>query len=157
MTITTIEVGQQAPNITLQDDKGNDVSLRKLRGKTVVLYFYPKDDTSGCTKQACSLRDNWDVFKKHKNIVLYGVSRDSAERHQKFRDKYSLPFPLLVDDEHELADAFGIWKEKMNYGKTYMGIERSTVIIDPEGNVEALWRRVKPLEHTDRLRKHLNI
>lgn len=157
MTVTTIDVGQQIPDITLTDDEGNAVSLRELRGKRVILYFYPKDDTSGCTKQACSLRDNWSAFKKHKDIVLYGVSPDSAARHQTFREKYSLPFPLLVDDEHILAESFGIWKEKINYGRKYWGIERSTVIIDGDGSVEAIWRRVKPLEHTDRLRKHLNI
>jgi peroxiredoxin Q/BCP len=153
---TSIETGEIAPDVTLQDGDGNDVRLADLRGKTVVLYFYPKDDTSGCTTQACDIRDNWSIFDRD-DLVLYGVSPDGAKSHSKFATKYRLPFPLLVDEDHALADRFGIWGQKSLYGKKYFGIVRSTVIIDPDGSVRSILRNVKPAEHVALLREELGI
>lgn len=153
---TTLQLGHAVPDLTLTDDAGTDVRLRDLVGKTVVLYFYPKDDTPGCTTQACSLRDEWDAFARE-DIALFGVSPDSAESHGTFRAKYDLPFPLLVDADHALAEAFGIWSEKKNYGKTYMGIVRSTVIIDPDGTIRTIKRNVKPADHTEWLKSELGL
>jgi peroxiredoxin Q/BCP len=142
------EIGDPAPSFELQADTGETVTLEQLRGRPVVLYFYPKDDTAGCTRQACGIRDSWPQFGDM-NATVLGVSPDSVESHVKFRDKYSLPFTLLADPGHKLADAYGVWVEKKNYGKTYMGIERSTFIIDADGRIAAIKRRVKPDAHTD--------
>ena len=142
------EIGDPAPSFELQSDTGETVTLEQLRGRPVVLYFYPKDDTAGCTAQACGIRDSWPQFGDM-NATVLGVSPDSVESHVKFRDKYSLPFTLLADPDHKLAEAYGVWVEKKNYGKTYMGIERSTFIIDADGRIAAIKRRVKPAEHTD--------
>jgi peroxiredoxin Q/BCP len=141
------EIGDPAPSFELQSDTGETVTLEQLRGRPVVLYFYPKDDTTGCTRQACGIRDSWPQFGDM-NATVLGVSPDSVESHVKFRDKYSLPFTLLADPDHKLADAYGVWVEKRNYGKTYMGIERSTFVIDAEGRIAAIKRRVKPDDHT---------
>ena len=141
------EIGDPAPSFELQSDTGETVTLEQLRGRPVVLYFYPKDDTAGCTAQACGIRDSWPQFGDM-NATVLGVSPDSVESHVKFRDKYSLPFTLLADPDHKLADAYGVWVEKKNYGKTYMGIERSTFIIDADGRIAAIKRRVKPDAHT---------
>ena len=158
MTMTaSIEVGQAAPDLVLSDDQGASVALRDLRGRRVVLYFYPKNDTPGCTTQACALRDSWSEFEGVDDLIVYGVSRDSAASHQKFRAKHDLPFHLLVDDEHQLADAFGCWVEKMNYGKTYWGIERSTVVIAANGTVQAIARKIQPTKHVDWLRGELGL
>ncbi len=155
--MTTIDmVGQLVPDITLTDDTGNAVRLRELTGTTVVLYFYPKDDTPGCTTQACSLRDSWSSFDRE-DVMLFGVSPDSSDSHSKFRAKYDLPFHLLVDDDHALAEAFGIWAEKKNYGRTYMGIIRSTVIIAPDGTVRTIKRNVKPADHAAWLQGELGL
>jgi peroxiredoxin Q/BCP len=152
----TIDAGQLVPDLTLPDDHGNDVRLRDLAGKTVILYFYPKDDTPGCTTQACDLRDNWATFDRD-DIALFGVSPDDVASHQKFRDKHGLPFPLLVDADHELAEAFGIWTEKSMYGRKYMGIERSTVVVAPDGTVQSVHRKVKPAGHVQLLRDELGL
>lgn len=152
-----IEVGQPVPDLTLTDDQGVDVSLRDLRGKRAVLYFYPKDDTPGCTTQACAIRDSWSEFQEVDDLVVYGVSRDDATKHQKFRAKYDLPFHLLVDEDHELADAFGFWVEKLNYGKKYFGMERSTVIVAADGTVQAIARKIQPKQHLDWLRGELGL
>lgn len=154
---TPIEVGQPVPDLTLADDQGNAVALRDLRGSRVVLYFYPKDDTPGCTTQACAIRDSWSEFEQVDDLVVYGVSRDDATKHQKFRAKYDLPFHLLVDDELELANAFGFWVEKSLYGKKYMGMERSTVIIAADGTVQAIARKIQPAKHLDWLRGELGL
>jgi thioredoxin-dependent peroxiredoxin len=143
-----IEEGKPAPTFTLDSDSGEQVSLVSLRGKPVVLYFYPKDDTPGCTVQACGIRDAWGEFERTGAIVL-GVSPDSAESHAQFRDKYDLPFTLLADEDHSVSEAYGIWVEKNYAGKTYMGVERSTFVIDEDGNVAKVMRRVKPDEHAD--------
>jgi thioredoxin-dependent peroxiredoxin len=138
--------GDPAPEFTLRSDDGDDVSLASLRGKPVVLYFYPKDDTPGCTAQACGIRDAWDEFADRGAVVL-GVSPDKESSHVKFKEKYGLPFTLLADTDHSVAEAYGVWVEKKNYGKTYMGIERSTFVIDADGKLAKVMRRVKPDTH----------
>jgi thioredoxin-dependent peroxiredoxin len=141
-----VEKGDLAPDFTLPADDGSEVSLVGLRGRKVVLYFYPRDDTSGCTAQACSFRDEMPRIEEEGAVVL-GVSPDSVASHGRFRKKYDLNFPLLADTDHEVAEAYGVWTEKSMYGRKYMGIERSTFIIDEEGRVMAAWRKVKPADH----------
>jgi thioredoxin-dependent peroxiredoxin len=141
-----VEVGQEAPDFELESDAGERVRLSSLRGQPVVLYFYPKDDTPGCTLQACEIRDSWSDFEARGAVVL-GVSPDSVASHEKFRAKYDLPFTLLADPDHEAADAYGVWGERSYAGKTYMGIERSTFVIDADGSVASVMRGVKPAEH----------
>lgn len=142
--------GQQAPDFSLVTDSGETVELASLRGTPVVLYFYPRDDTPGCTKQACGIRDAWAQFRASGATVL-GVSPDTGTRHASFKAKYELPFTLLADTDHAVAEAYGVWVEKRNYGKTYMGIERSTFIIDGTGSVAKVFRRVKPERHTEQV------
>jgi peroxiredoxin Q/BCP len=129
-----VEEGSPAPDFELQSDEGETIRLSELRGKPVVLYFYPKDDTPGCTKQACGFRDAYREYQERGAVVL-GVSPDDTGSHRKFKEKYGLPFMLLADTEHEVADVYGAWGEKQYAGKTYLGIIRSTFVIDPEGNV----------------------
>jgi len=145
-----IEEGKPAPDFELKSDTGETVRLSDFRGKPVVLYFYPKDDTPGCTTQACGIRDDWSTFEQTGAVVL-GVSPDSEESHAKFRQKYGLPFTLLADTDHELTERYGFWVEKNNYGKKYMGVERSTVVIDADGNVARVFRRVKPDGHVQQV------
>jgi thioredoxin-dependent peroxiredoxin len=142
-----VSTGQTAPDFTLTSDDGEHISLKALRGKPVVLYFYPKDDTPGCTAQACGIRDSWQKFAERGAVVL-GVSPDTPESHVRFREKYGLPFTLLADPDHQVAERYGVWVEKKNYGKTYWGIERSTFVIDEDGKVSHVMRRVKPDRHT---------
>jgi len=142
-----IEEGTPAPDFELASDEGSTVKLSDLRGKPVVLYFYPKDDTPGCTAQACGIRDAWNEFEQRGAVVL-GVSPDPESSHVKFKEKYGLPFTLLADTDHEVADEYGVWVEKNYAGKTYWGNERSTFVIDPEGNVASVMRNVKPDSHT---------
>ena len=141
-----IEEGAQAPDFTLTSDGGDAVTLSELRGKPVVLYFYPKDDTPGCTTQACGIRDAWGEFVERGAVVL-GVSPDDETSHVKFKQKYALPFTLLADPEHRVAEAYGVWVEKSMYGKTSMGVERSTFVIDADGKVAKALRKVKPDTH----------
>jgi peroxiredoxin Q/BCP len=141
-----IEEGRPAPTFTLPSDGGEDVALDSFRGKHVVLYFYPRDDTPGCTAQACGIRDAWGEFERRGAVVL-GVSPDSATRHVKFKDKYGLPFTLLADEDHAVSEAYGVWVQKSMAGRKYMGVERSTFVIDAEGNVAKVMRRVKPGTH----------
>lgn len=143
-----VEEGKTAPDFELTSDAGERVKLSDLRGKPVVLYFYPKDDTPGCTKQACGIRDAYAEFQQRGAVVL-GVSPDSEASHLKFRNKYSLPFTLLADLDHDVAEDYGVWVEKNAYGQKKMGVERSTFIIDSEGNVAKVMRRVKPDTHAD--------
>ena len=124
------------------------ITLSSLRGSPVILYFYPKDDTPGCTAQACGIRDAWGEFERAGAVVL-GVSPDDESSHVKFREKYGLPFPLLADTGHEVSEEYGVWGEKSLYGKTYMGVERSTFVIDEEGNIAKVLRKVKPDTHAD--------
>lgn len=137
---------QQAPDFTLPADDGREVSLSGLRGKWVVLYFYPKDDTSGCTTQACGFRDSFPRFGDLDAVIL-GVSPDDVESHQKFRSKYDLPFTLLADTDHAVAELYDVWKEKSMYGRKYMGIERTTFLIAPDGRIARIFARVKPAGH----------
>jgi peroxiredoxin Q/BCP len=146
--------GVAAPEFTLPADDGSLVSLRDLKGRKVVLYFYPKDLTSGCTTQACDLRDNHPIIQARGAVIL-GVSPDPVETHAKFREKHGLDFRLLADEEHEVAEAYGVWKEKSMYGKKYWGIERSTFLIDEEGIVREAWRKVRPKGHAERVTEAL--
>lgn len=141
-----IEEGKKAPAFSLKDQSGQTVKLTDFSGKYVVLYFYPKDDTPGCTKEACSFRDEHSKLKKAGAVVL-GVSPDDEARHVKFIEKYELPFTLLADTEHAVAEKYGAWGEKNNYGKKYMGIVRSTFLIGPDGKVAKVWPKVKPEGH----------
>jgi thioredoxin-dependent peroxiredoxin len=143
-----VREGAPAPDFTLRSDTGEEVTLSSLRGRPVVLYFYPKDDTPGCTKQACGIRDNYSAFSDRGAVVL-GVSPDEETSHVKFKEKYGLPFTLLADPDHAVADEYGVWGERNAYGKTYMGIERSTFLIDSDGNVAKVMRKVKPDTHAD--------
>jgi thioredoxin-dependent peroxiredoxin len=145
-----VEEGKRAPDFELTSDSGEKVTLSDLRGSPVVLYFYPRDDTPGCTAQACGIRDSWDEFAKRDAVVL-GVSPDSESSHVKFKEKHGLPFTLLADEDHAVAEAYGTWVEKEYAGKKYMGVERSTFVIDAEGNVSKVMRRVKPDTHTDQV------
>ncbi len=144
MTMPTVET--EAPPFELRNQSGATVDSRTLKGRWVVLYFYPKDDTPGCTKEACNFRDNYGALKANGAVVL-GVSGDSEASHQKFRQKYELPFQLLSDPGNVVARAYGAWGTKQNYGKTYEGIIRSTFIIGPDGRVAKVWKRVKPDAH----------
>ncbi len=140
------EIGQAAPSFALESDGGDTISLESLRGGPVVIYFYSRDDTPGCTRQACAIRDRWAEFGRLGATVL-GVSPQSAESHRAFKQKHSLPFPLLADPDHTMATAYGVWVEKTNYGKTSMGIKRSGFVIDGVGRLVAAKRGVKADDH----------
>jgi peroxiredoxin Q/BCP len=142
-----LSVGDPAPEFTLQADTGETISSADLRGSRVVVYFYPKDDTPGCTRQACAIRDSWGDFESA-NAEVFGISPDGVDSHRKFREKFSLPFRLLADTDHGVAEAFGVWGERTNYGKTYMGIVRSSFVIDEEGRIAAAAYNVKPEDTT---------
>ena len=143
-----LQVGKRAPAFNLESDSETKVSLASLRGKRVVLYFYPKDDTPGCTQESCDFRDNLTRVKAH-GAVIFGVSKDSVSSHQKFKDKFSLPFPLLSDPSHAMLEKYGVWKEKKLYGRSYMGVERTTVIIDENGKVAQIFPKVKVTGHVE--------
>ncbi len=143
-----INEGDQAPDFTLQSDAGTDLTLSSLRGKPVVLYFYPKDDTPGCTKQACGIRDVYGEFERAGAVVL-GVSPDDERSHVKFKQKYDLPFTLLADTDHSVAEQYGAWGEKSFAGRKYMGVSRSTFVIGEDGTVKKVLRDVKPATHAD--------
>ncbi len=143
-----LKVGQKAPDFALMDDSGKKVKLSDLKGRKVVLYFYPKDDTPGCTKEACAFRDGIKEIK-NRGAVVFGVSADSVESHKKFKDKFELNFPLLADTDKKVVEDYGTWKEKSMYGKKYMGIERTTFIIDGQGKISHIFPKVKVDEHYD--------
>ena len=145
-----VEEGKPAPDFELTSDEGQTVRLSELRGRPVVVYFYPRDDTPGCTAQACGIRDNYEAFGERGAVVL-GISHDDESSHVKFKQKYGLPFTLLADPDHRVADDYGVWGERSMYGKTYHGIERSTFVIDAEGNVAKIMRRVKPDTHAQQV------
>jgi peroxiredoxin Q/BCP len=149
-----LDDGDQAPDFTLDgvEPGGDEVRIRlsELQGSPVVLYFYPKDDTPGCTKQACGIRDEWAEFRSAGAIVL-GVSPDDLEAHRKFSSKYELPFTLLSDPDHEVAETYDVWKEKSMYGRKYWGIERSTFVIDAQGRLARVFRRVRPKQHAEQV------
>lgn len=142
--------GTLAPDFSLEDDSGKPVSLSSFRGKTVVVYFYPKDDTPGCTKEACGFRDANDLFLA-KGAVVIGISPDKPASHGKFRAKYGLPFALLADPDHAVLEAWGAWGEKAMYGRTYMGVVRSTVIVAPDGTVKKVFPKVSPEGHAEEI------
>ncbi|AST90288.1 thioredoxin-dependent thiol peroxidase [Sutcliffiella cohnii] len=144
----SVEVGKLAPDFELQTEKGEKIKLSDFRGKNVVLYFYPKDMTPGCTTQACDFRDKHEDFSQL-NTVILGVSPDPVEKHQKFIEKHGLPFSLLVDEDHQVAENYDVWKLKKNFGKEYMGIERSTFIINTKGEIVKEWRKVRVKDHVE--------
>ena len=143
-----VEEGKLAPDFELTSDAGETVKLSALRGRQVVIYFYPKDDTPGCTTQACGIRDAYDEFERAGAVVL-GISPDSEKSHVKFRNKYELPFTLLADTDHAVAELYGVWGEKAYMGKKYKGVLRSTFVIDADGLVKKIMHKVKPATHTD--------
>jgi len=145
-----VEEGGEAPDFELTSDSGERIRLSELRGRPVVLYFYPRDDTAGCTTQARGIRDSYGEFEDRGAVVL-GVSPDDESSHVKFKEKYGLPFTLLADPEHEVAEAYGVWKEKNFGGKKYWGVERSTFVIDGDGKVAKVMRRVKPDTHAEKV------
>jgi thioredoxin-dependent peroxiredoxin len=145
-----IAEGKAAPDFELENDAGETVRLSDLRGKSVVLYFYPKDDTPGCTAEACEFRDAYDRFRE-KGVEVIGVSPDPVASHQKFKTKYELPFPLLADTDHAVADRYGVWGQKTYGGRTYMGVDRSTFVIAPDGTLVKAMRGIKPAGHAAEL------
>ncbi len=145
-----LQAGDPAPDFTMEADKGGSVSLADLRGKTVVLYFYPKDDTPGCTRESCAFRDHYPTFQ-NQDVLIFGVSCDSIPSHEKFSAKFDLPFPLLSDPDTSVSTAYGVYKEKTNYGRKYMGIERSTFVIDGEGLISRIYRNVKVDGHVEKV------
>jgi peroxiredoxin Q/BCP len=149
MTEQTLKIGDTAPDFELPTDQGTSVKLSDFRGKRVVLYFYPKDDTPGCTTQSCGFRDNYPVIAEQ-NAVVLGVSPDGVKSHQRFKTKYDLPFILLADEDHTVAEAYGVWGEKSMYGKTYMGITRSHFVIDEAGKLIDVQVKVSPTESVER-------
>jgi len=146
----SIEVGDKAPNFSLRDQDGNSVSLDSFLGKKVIVFFYPKDDTPGCTVEVCNFRDDFEMYEE-KNAVLLGISKDGEESHRKFISKFDLPFILLCDEDHAVAEAYGAWGEKSMYGRKYMGIIRTTVVVDADGRVEQIFEKVKPKDHSKEL------
>ncbi|HEX4634214.1 MAG TPA: thioredoxin-dependent thiol peroxidase [Gemmatimonadales bacterium] len=143
-----VSEGKSAPAFTLDTDSGGTLSLKELKGRPVVLYFYPKDDTPGCTVEACEFRDAFPRFKGTKAVIL-GISPDSVKSHQKFKEKFGLPFTLLADPDHEIAEKYGVWQKKSMYGRTYMGIARTTFVIDKDGKVAKVFEKVKPKGHAE--------
>ena len=144
----SVKPSDKAPDFSLPTDGNGKVSLSKLKGKKVILYFYPKDDTSGCTAEACGFRDSLPKFGKSDAVVI-GISRDSVASHDKFKKKYDLPFTLASDEDGKVCEAYGTWAEKSMYGRKYMGIERATFLIDPKGAIRNIWRKVKVTGHVD--------
>lgn len=142
-----LKIGDKAPDFNLKNINGEEVSLAGLKGKRVILYFYPKDDTPGCTVEACNFRDDYDLYQE-KDAVILGVSRDGEESHKKFTEKFDLPFTLLSDEDHSVAEKYGAWGEKSMYGRKYMGIIRNTYVIDAEGKIEKIYEKVKPKDHS---------
>lgn len=151
----TLNIGDTAPDFTLSTDTEEKIHLGQLRGKKVVLYFYPKDMTPGCTQQACDFRDNFAVLKKH-GVEVFGISKNSAKTHTKFKTKYELPFTLLVDDNADVCEAYGVINKKSLFGKTFLGIQRSTFLIDEKGIIRAIWRKVKVTGHVEQILNELN-
>lgn len=154
MTEPTITIGTTAPDFELPSDTGEPVKLSDFRGRRVVLYFYPKDDTPGCTAQSCGFRDSYPQIEE-KNAVVLGISPDDVKSHQKFKTKYNLPFILLADEQHTVAEAYGVWGEKSMYGKTYLGITRSHFVIDEQGRIADAQVKVSPQESVERALKAL--
>lgn len=146
----SIEKNQSAPQFTLLDENGNSHSLTDYKGKPVVLYFYPKDDTPGCTTEACEFRDDYDEYERA-GVVILGISPDTVRSHKKFKEKYDLPFTILADDQHAVSELYGVWGEKSMYGKKYFGVNRTTFLIDGEGNILEIFENVKPKGHSSQV------
>ncbi len=146
----TISVGKSAPDFELKDDTGKSRRLSDFRGHPVILYFYPKDDTPGCTTEACNFRDDYSAYQKA-GVTILGVSADTVESHAEFKAKFSLPFPLLADLDHKICDVYGVWGLKKNMGREYEGILRTTFLIDPQGKVSHVYENVRPAEHSTEL------
>ena len=149
-----LQINDPVPDFTLEDQMGQSHSLSDYKGKTTLFYFYPKDDTPGCTAEACSLRDNLEDLKKD-GLTVVGVSGDSVASHQKFADKYNLPFTLLSDPDHQIIEPWGVWGEKNMYGRKYMGITRASFLVGPDLKVAMVWPKVSPLKHVDEVRQWL--
>ncbi|MBI3633147.1 MAG: thioredoxin-dependent thiol peroxidase [Candidatus Vogelbacteria bacterium] len=156
MTTAKIKVGEKAPEFKLQDQNGKLHSLSDYGGKWVLLYFYPKDDTPGCTKEACMIRDDFFNFEKISTVVL-GVSTDSVKSHKKFEEKYHLPFTLLADEEKDVVNKYGVWAEKKFMGRKYMGTLRTSFLIDPKGKIAKIYENVKPIEHAAEVLRDLEM
>ena len=155
MSVSGLMPGRQAPAFSVPDQDGNVVTLASLKGRRVVLYFYPKDHTPGCTQESCDFRDSFASLKAM-GVEVFGVSRDNVSSHKKFQDKLALPFPLLSDGEGKLCESSGVWKEKSLYGRKYMGIERTTVVIGADGNIEKVYAKVSVKGHVDQVIRDLN-
>ncbi len=151
-----LKEGDKAPSFSTEDESGNSISSKNLKGQKYILYFYPKDNTPGCTKQACSIRDGYSAFNKLK-IPIFGISKDTAASHKKFIDKFKLPFPLLMDEDVTLAKAYEVWGEKSMYGRKYMGVIRSTFVINEKGIIEKVFPKVSVSEHATELLEYLKI
>lgn len=151
-----LNITDPAPHFSLLSDNNEIVSLTDFAGKKVILYFYPKDDTPGCTKQACRFRDHWQEFKKL-NIKIVGISKDSVKSHQKFKEKYQLPFILLSDENHEVCEKYGVWVEKSLFVKKYFGIARTTFLIDEQGKIAKIWPRVKVQGHVEEIKTTITV
>ena len=153
--MTTLNEGDKAPDFSLPSDGGGTVSLKDFKGRKVLVYFYPKDDTSGCTAESCSFSENIKSFEKL-NCAIIGISKDSVKSHDKFKAKYDLQFPLGSDENNDTCERYGVWAEKSMYGRKYMGIERTTFLIDETGKIEKIWHKVKVNGHTDEVMEALN-
>jgi thioredoxin-dependent peroxiredoxin len=151
----SLAIGDQAPDFALQNEEGMTVQLKDMRGKKVLLYFYPKDNTPGCTKEACDFRDNFARLQQH-GVEVFGISKDSAKAHGKFKEKYQLPFPLLVDANADVCEAYGVINKKSLFGKTFLGIQRSTFLIDENGKLANIWRKVKVSGHVEQILNELS-
>ncbi|HEX4044773.1 MAG TPA: thioredoxin-dependent thiol peroxidase [Gammaproteobacteria bacterium] len=150
ITTIDIDIGKPAPDFTLLTDNGQPITLSALKGQKVILYFYPKDDTPGCTQQACDFRDQFSQFKAQ-GVTIFGISKDSVKSHTKFKEKYQLPFTLLVDDQGQVCETYGVFKPKSLFGKTFLGIQRSTFLIDEQGILRGIWRKVKVPGHVEQV------
>ena len=146
----SLKVGDKSPEFSLKDQNGERVALNSFRGKKVIVFFYPKDDTPGCTIEACKFRDDFELYEE-KNAVILGVSKDGEESHRKFISKFDLPFRLLCDEDHAVAELYGAWGEKSMYGRKYMGIIRTTVVVNADGMIENIFEKVKPKGHSEEL------
>lgn len=151
----TLDIGDQAPDFSLLSDQDQPVALKDLRGKKVILYFYPKDNTPGCTREACDFRDNLNQFESNDTVIL-GISKDSPAKHRKFKEKYSLPFSLLADEDGTVCQAYGVIDKKSLFGNTFLGIQRSTFLIDEQGIIRSIWRKVKVTGHIEKVLNELN-
>ena len=152
--MTDLKIGDKAPDFTLPTDEGDEITLSSIKGCKVVLYFYPKDNTPGCTKQACFFKDNLSNFQKL-NTKVIGVSKDSIKKHENFRNKHNLNFPLASDENSDVCERYGVWKEKSMYGKKFMGIERTTFLIDENGKIEHIWNKVKVEGHIEDVKEKI--